>query len=111
MGQPAISIPAAVILVLTLGLSSTAAGSELAVRTCIDDGVHLLTSRGVKCRDAERIALAAIQKSNCPVRTDHRGCYNPVRVRGWACRGLFPGEGHRFTCRRGPRWVHSSGGG
>jgi hypothetical protein len=89
----------------------TAAGSRLVGRTCVDDGVSTLTSRGVRCRDADRIATAAIRKSNCPSRSDFRGCYRTVKVARWTCHGLFPGEGHRFTCRRGLLWVHSSGGG
>ena len=105
------SLAAAAILLSTLAAPNAAAGSRLVVRTCVDDGVSTLTSRGITCRGARHIAMAAVRKSNCPPRPDFRGCYRTVEVGHWTCHGLFPGEGQSFTCRHGPRWVHSSGGG
>lgn len=112
MGGLALRLAAATLLLLTaLAGQPAAAGQGPPVRTCVDDGVSALSSRGVTCRDAHRIAAAALRRSNCPSRPDFRGCYRTVRVGHWTCHGLFPGEGHSFTCRRGKRWVRSSGGG
>lgn len=111
MGRLAILLATAAMLALAVWAPHTTAGPRPVTRTCVDDGVTVLVSLGVKCHDAQRIAAAAVRKSNCPPRSDFRGCYRTVRVGRWSCHGLFPGEGQSFTCRRGPRWVRSSGGG
>lgn len=110
MGRLATLLATAIVLGLVLGVPASA-NPRLVTRTCVDDGVSELTSHGVKCRAAERIAWAAVRKSNCPPRPDFRGCYRTVKVGRWSCHGLFPGEGQSFTCRNGRRWLHSSGGG
>lgn len=110
MGRLAITLAIAAVLTCAVEVLP-ASSSQLLVRTCIDDGVSTLTSRGVKCHTADRIAARAVRKSNCPARPDFRGCYRTVKVGSWSCHGLFPGEGQSFTCRQGPRWIRSSGGG
>jgi hypothetical protein len=97
---------------LVLLCMSPAAGGAAApkFRDCDSSPPSKLTSRGVKCGRARAIAEAALRKSNCPQRRDFRGCYKPVEFNGWTCRGLFPGEGWSFTCRKESRSVSYSGG-
>jgi hypothetical protein len=70
-----------------------------------------LTTDGVKCSDGRRIAGRALNKSSCPPSPSFQGCTQTVHVRGWTCKGLFPGEGWDFVCRSGLRRIHYSGGG
>lgn len=108
MGIALIAVVAISIIAASVASADT---GELKYRICIDDGVTTLTSKGVTCRQAQKVVDKAVRKSNCPPSPSFRGCYKTVRVGHWSCHGLFPGEGQSFTCRYGERRIHSSGGG
>jgi hypothetical protein len=107
-----ISVSAALVLTLLPAAlpASAAADTGLEHRSC---GISPeLSTIGVRCDPAERIAKKAIDKSNCPYSPSFQGCNRTVTVGGkWTCRGLFPGEGWTFTCSAGDRRIHYSGGG
>ena len=110
-GKLGVFLAIAAVLLATSGPIAPAHAGNLVSRTCVDDGVSSLTSLGVNCRSAQRITTAALRKSNCPPSPSFRGCYKTVKVGGWSCHGLFPGEGESFTCRQDNRWIKRSGGG
>jgi hypothetical protein len=74
-----------------------------------------LVVKGVSCRRGSRVIHLALDHQPCqPSRRDresYRGCYGSVRVAGWRCHGLFPGEGFDLHCRKGSRRIHGGAGG
>lgn len=74
-----------------------------------------LIVKGVSCIAATRVIHRALKKPGCTPRPADaalgRGCYASTRVNGWACKGLFPGEGYDLKCRKGARRIHGSAGG